>query len=427
MPPLRRADHALLPRAPEPSDLQGWSRLALDGVLGLTGVVEAMHETIARWPGFGPGPRSGRTRGLTGLVYSAVRGVTRATGLGVDLALAAAASGSTPAAGAEDVPASARRVAIQAVLNGVVGDHLAETGNPLAIAMRLRRDGRPLVLEREALAAALPDAGGAPLVLVHGSCFDDLRRLRAGHDHGAALARDLGFTPVYLHYNTGLHVSTNGGALSSLLDALVAAWPTPVTRLTLLAHSMGGLVVRSACAQAERAGHAWRGRLSDAVFLGTPHHGAPLERGGNLVDVALGVSRYSAPIARLGKIRSAGVTDLRQGSVSEEDWAGRDRFAWPQPPPRHVPLPAGVRCFAVAATTAAGDHAPGRLLGDGLVPLDSALGRHADPARDLRFPEERRAVVRSTGHVELLSSAEVYARLLAWLGEGRSQGAGGPG
>ncbi|MFT3917063.1 MAG: alpha/beta hydrolase [Anaeromyxobacteraceae bacterium] len=415
MSPRRPSDDDLVRPAQEPSELQGWGRLALDGVLGLTGVVEAMHETIARWPGFGPGPAPGRTRGLTGLVYSAVRGVTRATGLGVDLALGAAGRGATDAA------PTARRVAVQAVLNGVLGDHLAATGNPLAITMRLRRGGRPLVLEREALRAALPDAGGAPLVLVHGSCFDDLRWRRAGHDHGAALARDLGFTPVYLHYNTGLHVSTNGRALSALLEALLAAWPAPARRLAIVAHSMGGLVVRSACAHAEAAGHTWRARLSDAVFLGTPHHGAPLERGGNLVDVALGVSRTSAPIGRLGRIRSAGVTDLRQGSVSDEDWAGRDRFARPQPPPRHVPLPAGVRCFAVAATTAAGDHAAGRLLGDGLVPLDSALGRHADPSRDLRFPEARRAVVRGTGHVELLSSAEVYARLRGWLA-GTDQG-----
>jgi len=414
VPPRRRAPGPRSPRLAEAPELQGWSRLAFDAVLGLTGVVEAMHETVGRWPGFGPGPSPGRTRGLTGLVYSAVRGVTRATGHGVDLALTAAGAGKEPV----DASSSARREAVQAVLNGVVGDHLAETGNPLAIPMRLRRAGRPLALEREALEATLPDVGDSPLVLVHGSCMNDLRWLRDGHDHGAALARDLGYTPVYLHYNTGLHVSTNGRALAGLLEALLAAWPVPVRRLTLLAHSMGGLVVRSACAEAEATGQTWRGRLSDAVFLGTPHQGAPLERGGNLVDAALGVSRYSAPIGRLGRIRSAGVTDLRQGSVSEEDWAGRDRFARPQPPPRFVPLPAGVRCFALAGTTAASDHAAGRLLGDGLVQQDSALGRHDDPARDLGFPEARRAVVRSTGHVELLSSPEVYARIRGWLEAG---------
>ena len=414
MSPRRRAPGPRTPRLAEAPELQGWGRLAFDAVLGLTGVVEAMHSTVLRLPGFGPGPTPGRTRGLTGLVYSAVRGVTRATGRGVDLALSVAGAGADPA----DAQSSARREAVQAVLNGVVGDHLAETGNPLAIPMRLRRGGRPLVLERAALEATLPDAGGSPLVLVHGSCMNDLRWLREGHDHGAALARDLGHTPVYLHYNTGLHVSTNGRALAGLLEALLAAWPVPVQRLTLLAHSMGGLVVRSACAHAEATGLAWRRQLSDAVFLGTPHHGAPLEKGGNLVDAVLGVSRYSAPIGRLGRIRSAGVTDLRQGSVSEEDWSGRDRFARPQPPPRAVPLPSGVRCFALAGTTADGDHAAGRLLGDGLVPQDSALGLHEDPALDLGFPEARRAVVRSTGHVELLSSPEVYARIRGWLEAG---------
>jgi hypothetical protein len=45
------------------------------------------------------------------------------------------------------------------------------------------------------------------------------------------------------------------------------------------------------------------------------------------VDLILGVSAYTAPLARLGKIRSAGITDLRYGNLVDEDWAGRDRFA----------------------------------------------------------------------------------------------------
>ena len=114
---------------------------------------------------------------------------------------------------------------------------------------------------------------------------------------------------------------------------------------------MGGLVARSACHYGAAAGHAWLRHLRTLVFLGTPHHGAPMERGGNWIDLLLGISPYSAPLARLGKIRSAGITDLRYGNLTHEDWQGRDRFARGDRR-RFVPLPEGVRCYAIAATTA---------------------------------------------------------------------------
>jgi hypothetical protein len=175
---------------------------------------------------------------------------------------------------------------------------------------------------------------------------------------------------------------------------------------------MGGLVVRSACAQAEAAGHAWPARLEAVVFLGTPHHGAPLERVGLLVHEALRVSRYSAPLARLGRLRSAGITDLRYGSVLDE--AVEDRFARGALP-RPVPLPQGVRCYAVAGATARRAGPADAVVGDGLVPLASALGDHRDPARALGIPEARRHVARGRGHLALLSSPAVFRRIRTWL------------
>ncbi|HEY0191962.1 MAG TPA: hypothetical protein VGC42_12670 [Kofleriaceae bacterium] len=384
-------------------DLRGASRLAVEATRGVTALVEAMHQVIASGPASLGAPLAGPARAATGLAYGAVRGVASLVGAGIDLALGQLG----PLFGA-GTP-GAERDAVLAVLNGVLGDYLHETGNPLATEMRLRPEGTP---------------GGKLLVLVHGSSMTDRHWLQGGHDHGAALARDLGYTPIYVQYNSGLHISTNGRVLADQLEQLVAGWPVPIDELVLLCHSMGGLVARSACHAG--AAHAWRARLRALITLGSPHHGAPLERAGNWVDVLLGVSRYSAPLARLGKIRSAGVTDLRFGNVLDEHWHARDRFELRADDRTPLPLPAGVRCFAVAASLspapaptpreAPASPAPAaRLRGDGLVPVDSALGVHATPALTLGFPDAHRSIAYATGHVQLLGSATVYDTLRTWL------------
>jgi hypothetical protein len=385
------------------SDVRGLARLAAEATTGVTDLVEAVHQGIAR-------PLGAPRRGIAGLVYGSVRGVTRLVGGGLDALLAPLASKF------EGRSSSRKREAWLAALNGVLGDHLAASGNPLAIPMSLRRDGQALVLEKAALEAAIPEAGGRIVVLAHGLCLNDLQWHRQGHDHGAALARDLGYTPLYLHYNSGLHASINGRAFAGLLEDLIHGWPRPIEELVIVGHSLGGLISRGALQHGERAEHEWPRRLRKLVFLGTPHHGSALERGGNRVDAVLEAAPYAAPFARLGKIRSAGITDLRYGNLLDEDWEGRDRFAPGRDVRRPVPLPEGVRCYAAAATTG---KKPGdlndRLLGDGLVSLSSALGRHDDPDRSLSIPESRQWVGHGMSHMDLLSRPEVYEQIREWL------------
>jgi hypothetical protein len=402
------SDDVSAKRARNPiDDLRGASQLAIDATRGVTGLVEAMHTTIASGPAILGRPLAAPAQLANRLVYGSIRGVTQLVGGTLDLALALVA----PLLG-KTTPGPEREAALAAI-NGVLGDHLSESHNSLALAMQLRHAGEPLELTPAALRGALPDASRTLLVLVHGLCMTDRRWARHGHDHGAALARDLGYTPVYALYNTGLHISTNGRALAAELERLVAAWPVPLDEIVLLGHSMGGLVARSACHAGDEAGHAWRPRLRALIALGSPHHGAPLERAGHGVDRALGLSPYIAPFRRLGRIRSAGITDLRFGNVLDEHWLGRDRFAHHGDPRRSLALPAGVACYAIAGTlaTAAADRLPG----DGLVPVPSALGTHPNPALDLGVPDDHRFIALGTRHIDLLAAPAVHATMRTWL------------
>ena len=395
------------------TDLRGAARLAIDATTGLTSLVEALHMHIAEGPTTAGGPLvGGLVRGITGLVYQSIRTVTRAAGVGMDAALGRLA----PALG--HVEATPGRAALIAVVNGVLGDYLADSGNPLAVSMEFRIRGKRLELNAEGLASAIGTPRRRIVVLVHGLCIDDLGWRRGGHDHGAALARELGCSPVYLRYNTGLHISTNGRALAAKIEALIAAWPVSVENVVIVAHSMGGLVARSAEWHARRTGLAWPSKLRKMVFIGTPHQGVPLEKGGHLLHLLLGATPYTAPLAGVGSIRSAGITDLRHGCLLDDDWHGHDRFARRGDPRRPVALPDDVECYAIAATL--GDsrrHPYSHLIGDGLVSVPSALGEHREPRFRLDFRASHRWIAHRTNHFDLLGCPAVYERMRSWLAE----------
>lgn len=382
------------------SHLRGATRLAFDATLGVAGLVEQLHRTIQLAP-FPVGAVSEDvTVGLTGLVYRAVRGGIRITGAGVDSILGGL-DGHLP-----EAEASPLRQAVVSAANGVYGDHLVRTGNPLAIEMGLRSNGRAVAVEDPA--RSLGDAGAGPpgrklLLLVHGLCMNDLQWTRDGFDHGRALADELGYTPLYLRYNSGLAIAENGRRLAELLERLVDRWPTPLEQVTILGHSMGGLVARAACVVGTENGHGWMRRLRDLVFLGTPHLGSHVARGGLGLAYLMDLSPYLAPFAPLGTRLSEGLRDLDHGTITAD---GRGL----------VPLPTGVRCHTVAATLGARrGFLADRLVGDGLVPLDSALGRHSDPARTLAFPDDHRWIGYETSHLDLLCRPEVHARVRDWL------------
>jgi pimeloyl-ACP methyl ester carboxylesterase len=424
--------------------LRGMGKMATDAATGLTELVQALHTRIAKTPTKLGGPLvGGAVNGVTDLVYAGVRGVTRAVGGGLDVTLAQLspflAPTSATSASSEAVPPARTRQALIAALNGVLGDYLADTENPLEIRMAIRRNGVPLVHSRTELAKALGTPRSRVVVLLHGLCMSDLQWERAvliagvaetPHGHGAQLERDLGCSSIHLNYNSGQHISTNGRLFAEQLESLISAWPVAIESLDIIGHSMGGLVARSALHYGTLADHAWTRHVRRMVFLGSPHHGSPLERGGHWIDVLLRSTPYTDPFSRLGRVRSAGITDLRHGSTLDEDWHGRDRFAHGHDTRQPLPLPDSVSCHAIAATTAhrpvgdTGDVVAAESLGsqldafpgDGLVPVASALGRHTEPRFMLNFPPSHQWVAWDTGHLDLLSSKAVYQRILQWLG-----------
>ena len=395
------------PMINQSQEIQGAGKLTVEAIIGITDIVEAMHHTILNFGGLLGGTHPPRTKGITGLVYGNIRAITKVVGKGLDVSLnqlSALMQASEPSPGRE---------AFLAALNGLLGDYLVASENPLAIPMRFRDAGKPLTATD--LSEKIQQANGRIAILIHGSSMNDLQWNRAGHDHGAALGRDLGITPLYLHYNTGLHTSENGQNLANLLEAILAECPQPIS-LYFVAHSMGGLVGRSACHYGELAGHTWLNHLKKIMFLGTPHHGALLEKGGNWIDTLLEMNPYTAPLARLGKIRSSGITDLRYGNVVHEDWQGKDRFELAGDCRTPVPLPKGVACYAIAGTVNEEASKIGdTLIGDGLVTVDSALGRHKKPERQLLFPEAQQWIGREMSHFQMLSHPDAYETIKNWF------------
>ena len=254
------------------SDIRGVAQLATQAIFGVTRIVEGVHHSVLHTIGISEQENTGQTRGVTGIVYRSIHGATSSLGKGLDASLSAleALLGDK----GNGKPTTPERESFLAALNGVMGDWLLARDNPLAISMTLRYQDE--VLNGQSI-ESLPAASGKVMLLIHGLCMNDLRsharRQDQQPDHGEVLASALGYTPVYLRYNSGLHISQNGHELAAQLEQLVTHWPTPIEELTVVAHSMGGLLIRSAVHYAKEKGLCWPDQLQNIVFLGTPHHG----------------------------------------------------------------------------------------------------------------------------------------------------------
>ncbi|AMR27474.1 hypothetical protein A0257_10460 [Hymenobacter psoromatis] len=345
----------------------------------------------------------------------------------------------------------------QPVLNGALGDQLAARHDPRAIAMSFRRGGHDVPVAE----LGLSEARQKTVVFVHGLMGDELIWQTGFQDeaggplrYGPRLAAELGCRPLYVRFNSGLHLSENGHALNQLLTELVEAYPLAVGELVLVGHSMGGLVIRSAGYYGSelkikndklkmRKGRKpavmltksdeflifnsqflinkapWLAHVRSVFLLGVPHEGSYLEQNGLLVErllrrINLFPTRFlSQAIAR----RSNGIKDLGQALLVDEDWQQPDDPALPRPR-TVVPLLPGVRYHVLVGEwlRASLPQAVREYFGDGLVGAASGRGQLFDDetalppgtaVRTARFGQQH--------HGGLLHHSEVYQYLKQWV------------
>jgi pimeloyl-ACP methyl ester carboxylesterase len=405
-----------------PNEVRALSALAFDELHRFPGAIRDMHLGIAERAFRGVGPAALPVK----LIHDAVS--RRAYG-----AIGAGASGLGKAA---DAAMERRGIGEQvslsttqkgnfgiAVLSGLIGDRLERDGSALHQPASARIHGERIGLDEPSLREAFPQATPRLVVFIHGLTGDEFcwswgenpaTNPDAADPYGSRLASDLGYTPVYLRYNSGLHISENGRTVAALLQELVELWPVDVQQIALVGHSMGGLVVRSAAHQACEQDRAWVGHVRQIVSLGTPHMGAPLERGAHRAALALDKLPETRMLGSFLKKRSAGIRDLRHGSLVDEDWRGRDPEMLRAAACQEVPLlPSATHFFVSATVTRDPKHPLGRLLGDILVLVPSASGKSKD--RRIPFRDEHGHHVGGTHHLALLNHPEVYERLSGWL------------
>lgn len=296
------------------------------------------------------------------------------------------------------------------VLNGTVGDYLVRTGNTLATPMEIVHGGQLLPVERARLAIAYPDASSTLVVLLHGlmGCEADWRSDR--DDYGAVLGSRFGWSPIYLRYNSGRAIADNGADLAGILAELTAAWPVAVEQIVLLGHSLGGLVARAACHAG--AGAAWLPLVSRAIYLGTPHRGAPMERVGRVVARLLRTidDPYTRLVAQLGDLRSAAIKDLGDADLRHEDRARAHRGLSLRDIEHPVPLLPHIQHLLIAGSLA--DPAMAALFGDGIVPVTSATWSGSS-----RSSGSSLATIKTfpgIAHPSLARHPEVGAEILRW-------------
>ncbi len=296
------------------------------------------------------------------------------------------------------------------ILNGILGDYLLKQHNPIAL---------PMVLYDHYGAVHRGDVKGRVIIFVHGLCMNHLdwsTVQNPGIPERLLSQRDQK-TLLYLNYNTGRRISANGRSFANTLQELVQNNPD-ITSIDLIGHSMGGLVARSALFYGKQNLHDWLDLIDRLVCIGSPHHGAALERFGFSLQEKLGRFPFVKIIGHLGNIRSCGILDLRHGSVRDDDWEHLEaRIGLMDDNRKPAPLPSHIKTFLIAGTLESENSKSKALnvIGDYLVSIKSALGEHPNPRLRLKLPDSHKAVFYGLNHFDIQFHASVAEQVIEWF------------
>ena len=396
-------------QSPEGDDWWAMGELFALAVDQVSAPVEGMHRAIAaRWLRMAGARGEQVGRGydtLTRAVYGTVR--LGATALG---ALVPAAASLTR--GRDRRSTSSRfGSGLQATANALWGDELESRDSQLAIAMGIR-DSRGDILDPQSPEASYPNPSGRLVILLHGLGETERRwQQRSGTaPHLADLIADDAMTPVFVRYNTGRRVTDNGEQLARLVAELTDAWPVPITSISFVCHSMGGLIARSALDSAIATDLGWKTHVRHLITLGTPHLGSPLEKGANFLAWGLDVAPESRPLGEFLRRRSAGIKDLRFGTTANAEQV--DPGALVDRAVADVAPPPGVaQHFVAGVVTQDATHPVGALIGDLVVRVGSATGNGKNrcvEASDVLVLGRQR-------HFDLPTDPAVHQHIRSWL------------
>mgnify|MGYP004000263647 CR=1 FL=1 len=305
-------------------------------------------------------------------------------------------------------------------LNGFFGDELKNQNSDLQIQMGFYLENKKIELSKRSLLAQY-DAGSKKLVIfLHGLMDNELMwdfsGIR-GTNYGSLLKEDQGMTPFFVRYNSGLHISDNGKSFSRMMDELLRNYHSDVDQIILVGHSMGGLIARSACYQADKLGHYWVDKVKKVFLLGSPSLGAPLEKLVNIIS--WGSRKTFNPLGKsvsdLLNCRSDGIKDLRFGYLLEEDWLGKDPDALMENNRTNIPLLSHAEHFIIVGTLFT--HSQKKLsayIGDAIVTKKSAQGSHRKKCQSIPFKEENIKIFNRIGHTKLAYHPLVYRQLELW-------------
>ncbi|GBF49885.1 hypothetical protein LPTSP4_14050 [Leptospira ryugenii] len=309
------------------------------------------------------------------------------------------------------------KISGKSVLNGAIGNHL-ERFDFLAQGMGFFVNGQAVPITKEELQKRTFNS--RICILIHGLVSDETmwKIPKTDSDYGSLLKEDLGIEPFYLRYNSGRHISDNGKEFDELLSFLVKQLPKECKEIDLIGHSMGGLVIRSACYYGKKRKSKWIDKVKNVIFIGSPHHGAPLEKLGNTVSTVLG--KIPNPFTYLTKkainLRSDGIKDLRYGFLVEEDWKGKDLDQYIRFEKTHVPLLPKVKYYVITGTLMEDtSHWLSELFGDAIVGKWSGRGKSADEKDELLIPKENFREFGGITHIQLMHDLKVYDQIKIWL------------